>query len=81
MFQGTGKGTISLTVTVIRTIVLTVPLAYLFAVVIDLGLDGVWWGMVAGNLTGSLIAFSWGRYFVHSMLSKTSALKTSVVMN
>jgi len=81
MFQGTGKGTISLTVTIIRTIVLTTPLAYLFAIVIDLGLDGIWWGMVAGNLTGSLIAFSWGRHFVHRMLSKAPASKISGVMN
>jgi Na+-driven multidrug efflux pump len=70
MFQGTGKGTISLTVTIIRTIILAVPLAYLFAIVIDLGLIGVWWGMVAGNLFGSLIAFSWGRHFIRGMLSK-----------
>lgn len=70
MFQGTGKGTISLTVTIIRTIVFSAPLAYFFAVVIDLGLVGVWWGMVAGNLFGSLIAFSWGRHFVRRMLSK-----------
>ncbi len=70
MFQGTGKGTISLTVTIIRTIILSVPLAYLFAIVIDLGLIGIWWGMVAGNLFGSLIAFSWGRHFIRGILSK-----------
>ncbi len=73
MFQGAGKGIISLTVTIIRTIVLLAPLAYLFAIVIDLGLIGIWWGMVAGNLLGSLIAFSWGRHFVRKMLSKALA--------
>jgi len=81
MFQGTGKGTISLAVTIIRTIVLVAPLAYLFAIVIDLGLDGIWWGMVAGNLTGALIAFSWGRHFIRRMLSKAPVSKTSGVMN
>lgn len=81
MFQGTGKGTISLTVTIIRTIILTTPLAYLFAIIIDLGLDGIWWGMVAGNLMGSLIAFSWGRHFVRRMLSKAPVSKISGVMN
>jgi len=81
MFQGTGKGTISLTVTIIRTIILTTPLAYLFAIIIDLGLDGIWWGMVAGNLMGSLIAFFWGRHFVRRMLSKAPVSKMSGVMN
>jgi len=70
MFQGTGRGTISLTVTIIRTIILAVPLAYLFSVVMDMGLVGIWWGMTAGNLGGSIIAFTWGRLFIRRLLAK-----------
>ena len=67
MFQGIGKGLYSLTVTVIRTIILAAPLSYIFAVVIMNNLAGVWWGVVAGNVIGALVAFLWGRHFVHSL--------------
>jgi len=78
MFQGTGRGIISLTVTIIRTIILAIPLAYLFAVVMDMGLGGIWWGMTAGNLVGSVIAFSWGRHFIRKLLSNVPASEISV---
>jgi uncharacterized membrane protein YdjX (TVP38/TMEM64 family) len=25
---------------------------------------GVWWGLVVANITGSLIAFSWARFYI-----------------
>lgn len=68
MFQGTGKGLYSLTVTLIRTIVLATPLAYIFAVTLDLKLKGVWWGIVTGNVIAGFIAFIWGRFFIRSLL-------------
>lgn len=64
MFQGTGKGFISLTVTIIRTIVLTVPSAYLFAVILGFGLSGVWWGFIVGNVTGGIISYVWARSYI-----------------
>lgn len=67
MFQGTGKGLNSLIVTLIRTIILAVPLAYIFAVVLNMNLSGIWWGIVAGNITASVIAFTWGRHFIHRL--------------
>jgi Na+-driven multidrug efflux pump len=59
MFQGTGKGFYSLTVTIVRTLVLGSPLAAIFAMNLNLGLEGVWWGLVVGNVSGSMIAFTW----------------------
>ncbi len=64
MFQGTGKGINSLVVTLFRTIVMTVPFAYLFALVFNMGLDGAWWGLVAGNILGSIIAFVWAKIYI-----------------
>jgi len=64
MFQGTGKGSYSLAVTFIRTILLAVPLAYCFAVILDLQLTGLWWGVVLGNSLGGIIAFTLGRIYV-----------------
>ncbi len=69
MFQGIGKGTYSLIVTIIRTIVLTTSLAWLFAVGFHWQLVGVWWGIVVGNIIGSIIAFTWGRLLTQRLIS------------
>ena len=71
MFQGTGKGTYSLTVTVLRTVLLTAPLAWLLAVVLQMQLPGLWWGIVLGNTVGASAAFLWGRLYVNRLLGKT----------
>jgi len=68
MFQGIGKGVNSLAVTLLRTIVLTTPLAYLFSLSMDFGLEGVWMGIVAGNIMGAITAFVWGRLHVRGLL-------------
>jgi putative MATE family efflux protein len=67
MFQGTGKGTNALTVTILRTLILAPPLTLLFSFVFKMDLPGVWWGLVVANLTGSLIAFSWARMYISSL--------------
>jgi putative MATE family efflux protein len=71
MFQGTGKGLYSLIVTLIRTIILAAPLAYIFAVFLNMNLSGIWWGIVAGNVTASVIAFAWGRLFIHRLRAES----------
>jgi putative MATE family efflux protein len=67
MFQGTGKGMNALAVTIIRTVVLTLFFALLLTRVIDLGLDGVWWGMVLGNTLGAMVAFAWAKSYIHQL--------------
>ncbi|UCE40002.1 MAG: MATE family efflux transporter [Candidatus Aminicenantes bacterium] len=73
MFQGTGKGTYSLTVTFIRTILLGVPLAYCFAVIMGMKLTGLWGGIVLGNSLGAMIAFTWGRIYVRRLKATFSS--------
>jgi putative MATE family efflux protein len=60
MFQGIGHGLKSLAVSILRTIVLHVFFSWLFVFVFKLGLNGIWWGMVAGNITAETITFIWG---------------------
>jgi putative MATE family efflux protein len=69
MFQGTGKGIYSLTVTFIRTIFLTTPLTYIMSITLGMGLNGLWWGIVIGNSLGATIAFTWGRKYVLRLLA------------
>ncbi|RLF63295.1 MAG: MATE family efflux transporter [Thermoplasmata archaeon] len=64
MFNGIGKGERALTVTVLRTIILQIAMAYLFAMVLDFGLTGVWMGIVTGNVTAALVSFTWGKMTV-----------------
>ncbi|MDD3041607.1 MAG: MATE family efflux transporter [Methanosarcinaceae archaeon] len=68
LFQGAGKGMNALAVTILRTIVMTPIFAGLFAFVFDMGIVGVWWGLVAGNGFGAMVAFVWAKLFLHKLL-------------
>lgn len=57
VFQGLGKGTVSLGLTIIRAFILVLLFAYLFAFPLGLGEIGVYIGMLAGGLIGSIIAY------------------------
>jgi putative MATE family efflux protein len=72
MFRGIGKGTRSLIVTVLRTIVLQVPICYLLGIILGLGLNGVWIGIVIGNVAAVTITFSWGKYTVEHVIDSVS---------
>jgi putative MATE family efflux protein len=64
LFQGTGRGMAALTVTILRTLVFTFVFAYLLAYPIGMGLAGVWWGIVLGNIGGAIVAFVWAKYYI-----------------
>lgn len=72
LFQGTGKGVNSLIVTLFRTIIFLVPFAYLFAILMNMGINGAWWGIVTGNILGTSIAFIWARLYVKGLFKKKS---------
>jgi Na+-driven multidrug efflux pump len=74
MFQGTGKGWNALAVTILRTIILTPILAYVLAVNLGMGLEGVWWGLVLANITGSSISYAWARSYIN-VLKRTEPAK------
>jgi putative MATE family efflux protein len=67
MFQGIGHGVKSLTVTIFRTIILQVFFCWFFVSVMKIGLQGVWWGIVIGNLTNAVVAFSWGKSVIRKL--------------
>ena len=70
MFQGTGKGFYSLIATVLRTFILMPILGVFFCCLFLLGLNGIWWGIVVANLTGSIISFSWAKLYIHQLKQK-----------
>jgi putative MATE family efflux protein len=71
LFQGVGKGLYSLIVTILRTIILIIPLAWLFGVILGWGLPGAWWGLVIANIIGSAITFIWAKIYVNNLLKST----------
>ena len=64
LFQGTGKGSYALAVTLLRTVVFTIAFALVLPYVLGLELTGVWWGVTLGNVFGALVAFAWARVYV-----------------
>jgi Na+-driven multidrug efflux pump len=67
MFQGVGKGFYALIMTLLRTLVLNVPLAWLFGVHLDLGLRGVWVGMASASIVTVPVAFGWAILHIRSL--------------
>jgi len=80
MFRGIGKGTRSLIVTILRTIILQVPMCYLLGITFGLGLNGVWTGIVAGNVAAVGITFPWGKYTVEHVIKKRAALENEAAL-
>ena len=72
MFRGIGKGTRSLIVTILRTLILQVPICYLLGITFGFGLNGVWTGIVAANLLAVTVTFSWGKYTVEHVIDAAS---------
>lgn len=64
IFQAVGKGTTSLTLTVLRELVFATLFAYIFAIPLGMGQQGVWWGIVAGNIFGGINAYIWARLYI-----------------
>lgn len=67
VFQGVGKGPTSLFLTFMRSLVFAAVFAYLLAFTLNTGERGVWWGMVAGEMAGGLLAYAWARRYLAGM--------------
>ena len=71
LFQGTGKGMNALVVTILRTLILAPLCSVFFAFNLEMGLVGVWWGIVAANTIGPAVAFLWARLYLRSLMKMT----------
>lgn len=73
IFQGVGRGFDSFMLTAIRELFLAVVFAYILAIPLGFGQQGVWWGIVIGNIAGSLIALVWSKLYIKRIIKiKTS---------
>ncbi len=67
MFQGIGKGNRSLSITLLRTVVLQVSFAYFLGIYMNFGLMGIWIGIVMANIVATAIALLWGTLTVKKL--------------
>lgn len=79
LFRGVRMGVRSMVAVLIRNIFFLVPLAYLFGIVLNYGLVGVWIGLILGNFAGAVVAFVWGRITVKNIFSPTPSKLASLL--
>ena len=68
LFQGAGKGLTSLLLNVLRDVVLITMVAFILGMVLGLGQEGIWWGIVFGNIAGSLLSYLWARLYISRLM-------------
>ncbi len=67
LFQGTGRGVNSLVVTILRTLVIAVPLAALLGLGFKLGMEGVYVGIIIANWTASIVGIVWVHFYIRKL--------------
>ncbi len=70
VFQGLGKGTISLVLTTFRELILVLIFACLLGLVFNMGEIGVYIGMLIGGLIGSVIAYGIIEIYVKRLIRR-----------
>lgn len=68
LFQGVGKGVTSLCLNLLRNLVFIVLCAYFLGFRLGFGEDGIWWGVVAGDILGGLVGYMWARIYLSRLL-------------
>ena len=66
-YQGIGRGTTSLAWTIIRELIFTVSFTYLFGIVFDWGLMGIWTGLAIGRILASIFNYVYARYTIRKL--------------
>ncbi|OPX69404.1 MAG: multidrug efflux protein [Methanoregulaceae archaeon PtaB.Bin056] len=69
VFQGTGRGMISLLINIIRTLAFVAVFVYILGIFLGYGEIGVWAGIITGNIIGSAVAYLWARAYVSRLVA------------
>lgn len=67
IFQGVGKGMTSFVITVLRELVFVIIFAWIFGFVLGFGEKGIWWGIIAGDILGCVVAYVWARMYIQRL--------------
>lgn len=72
MYQGIGRGTISLMWTIIREVIFTVTATYTLGIILGWGLVGIWTGLALGRILASILNFAFARFTIRKVREKFS---------
>ena len=72
MYQGIGRGTISLMWTIIREVIFTVTATYTLGIILGWGLVGIWAGLALGRTLASILNFAFARFTIRKVREKFS---------
>ena len=64
VFQGVGKGTYSLLITLARSLIMESVFAYIFCFMFGWGVSGVYAGVVFGCFVGGTLGYIWAKFFI-----------------
>lgn len=67
MYQGIGRGTTSLVWTIIRELIFTVSFTYIFGIILNWGLTGIWVGLAIGRILASILNFIYAKYTLREL--------------
>jgi len=67
MYQGIGRGTTSLIWTIIRELIFTVSFTYIFGIILNWGLTGIWVGLAIGRILASILNFIYAKYTLREL--------------
>ena len=70
LYQGIGKGTISLMWTIIREVIFTVTATYTLGIILGWGLVGIWTGLFLGRTLASILNFTFARFTIKKIREK-----------
>ena len=70
MYQGIGRGTISLMWTIIREVIFTVTATYTLGIILGWGLVGIWTGLALGRTLASILNFAFARFTIRKVQEK-----------
>ncbi len=68
LFQGAGKGLTSLFLNLLRDVILVTMMAFVLGMILGLGEQGIWWGIVFGNISGSLVSYLWAKLYISRLI-------------
>ena len=67
LYQGIGRGTTSLAWTIIRELILTVSFTYIFGILLNWGLTGIWLGLAVGRIIASILNYGYAKYTIKKL--------------
>lgn len=76
IFQGTGKGTTSLAISVLRNLLFIALFTWVLAIPMGMGEAGVWWGIVAGDILGGIVGYLWARLYIARLIATANGPHT-----